>query len=147
MAIPRRVRLIPPYLMEVFVRSKLALSGGVAIIAVLIVEWVSGQSLQKGWHIAAVVVAVIGAQFWHGLVQFGQTHPPLRIVYPKQQFWNEGERRGSTGMGYYFEVLNPSETESLEVTVQTAMVVDFAEGGGWALAGAGDGSEPQSVNS
>jgi|ERR1035437_4397609 hypothetical protein len=33
------------------------------------------------------------------------------------------------------------------VTVQTAMVVDFAEGGGWALAGAGDGSEPQSVNS
>lgn len=114
MAIPRRVRLIPPYLMEVFVRSKLALSGGVAIIAVLIVEWVSGQSLQKGWHIAAVVVAVIGAQFWHGLVQFGQTHPPLRIVYPKQQFWNEGERRGSTGMGYYFEVLNPSETESLE---------------------------------
>ena len=35
----------------------------------------------------------------------------------------------------------------LFVTVQTAMVVDFAEGGGWALAGAGDGSEPQSVNS
>ena len=34
-----------------------------------------------------------------------------------------------------------------KVTVQTAMVVDFAEGGGWALAGAGDGSEPQSVNS
>jgi hypothetical protein len=34
-----------------------------------------------------------------------------------------------------------------DVTVQTAMVVDFAEGGGWALAGAGDGSEPQSVNS
>jgi putative PIN family toxin of toxin-antitoxin system len=33
------------------------------------------------------------------------------------------------------------------VTVQTPMVVDFGEGGGWALAGAGDGSEPQSVNS
>ena len=37
--------------------------------------------------------------------------------------------------------------QSKIVTVQTAMVVDFAEGGGWALAGAGDGSEPQSVNS
>jgi hypothetical protein len=34
-----------------------------------------------------------------------------------------------------------------QVTVQTLMVVDFGEGGGWALAGAGDGSEPQSVNS
>jgi hypothetical protein len=33
------------------------------------------------------------------------------------------------------------------VTVQIPMVVDFGEGGGWALAGAGDGSEPQSVNS
>jgi len=33
------------------------------------------------------------------------------------------------------------------VTIQTPMVVDFGEGGGWALAGAGDGSEPQSVNS
>lgn len=33
------------------------------------------------------------------------------------------------------------------VTVQTPMVVDFGEGGGWALAGGGDGSEPQSVNS
>src|ERR1035437_8095813 len=32
-------------------------------------------------------------------------------------------------------------------TVQTPMVVDFGEGGGWAPAGAGDGSEPQSVNS
>ena len=40
-----------------------------------------------------------------------------------------------------FQIKNP------RVTVQAAMVVDFAEGGGWALAGAGDGSEPQSVNS
>src|ERR1035437_9378451 len=31
--------------------------------------------------------------------------------------------------------------------VQTPMVVDVGEGGGWAPAGAGDGSEPQSVNS
>jgi hypothetical protein len=39
------------------------------------------------------------------------------------------------------------KNDALVVTVQTAMVVDFAEGGGWALAGADDGSEPQSVNS
>jgi hypothetical protein len=30
-------------------------------------------------------------------------------------------------------------------TVQTLIIVDFGEGGGWALAGADDGSEPQSV--
>ena len=34
-----------------------------------------------------------------------------------------------------------------QATVQTPMIVDFGEGGGWALAGAGDGSEPQSVGS
>jgi hypothetical protein len=33
------------------------------------------------------------------------------------------------------------------VTVQAVIVVDFGEGAGWALAGAGDGSEPPSVNS
>src|ERR1039457_924958 len=33
------------------------------------------------------------------------------------------------------------------VTVQIPMVVDFRGGGGWARAGAGDGNEPQSVNS
>jgi len=37
--------------------------------------------------------------------------------------------------------------ETALVTVQIPMVVDFGEGGGWALAGAGDGSEPQSVSS
>src|ERR1017187_3148928 len=35
----------------------------------------------------------------------------------------------------------------LYVTVQIPMVVDFRGGGGWARAGAGDGNEPQSVNS
>jgi hypothetical protein len=44
-------------------------------------------------------------------------------------------------------VVTPTGGQAAMVTVQTAMVVDFAEGGGWALAGAGDGSEPQSVNS
>jgi hypothetical protein len=106
--------MIPPYLAEVFVRSKLALSGGVVIVAVVFIEWVTGQSLPRSWHIAAITVAIIGAQFWHGLAQFGKMHPPFLIVYPKQQFWNETALRGTTGMGYWFDVLNPSETESLE---------------------------------
>ena len=43
-------------------------------------------------------------------------------------------------------LLNPLE-EQFHVTVQIPMVVDFRGGGGWARAGAGDGNEPQSVNS
>src|ERR1039457_7037607 len=38
-------------------------------------------------------------------------------------------------------------THDASVTVQIPMVVDFRGGGGWARAGAGDGNEPQSVNS
>ena len=39
------------------------------------------------------------------------------------------------------------QVDELAVTVQIPMVVDFRGGGGWARAGAGDGNEPQSVNS
>ena len=46
-----------------------------------------------------------------------------------------------------FEVEREAEMQALNVTVQIPMIVDFGEGGGWALAGVGDGSEPQSVNS
>src|ERR1039457_6076160 len=43
---------------------------------------------------------------------------------------------------YAWAIANPDR-----VTVQIPMVVDFRGGGGWARAGAGDGNEPQSVNS
>jgi hypothetical protein len=113
--------------MEVFVRSKLALSGGMVIISVLIIEWVTGQTLPRSWHIAAIGLAVIGAQLWHGLGQFGQTHPPFQIGHPKHHFWNEAERRGSTGMGYYFEVFNPSAIESLESLRAQLVAIDPPE--------------------
>jgi len=45
------------------------------------------------------------------------------------------------------EVTDTELLVTICVTVQIPMGVDFGEGGGWALAGAGDGSEPQSVSS
>jgi len=40
--------------------------------------------------------------------------PRMRIDHPQQQFWGLEERRGSSGMGYYFQVFNLSDAESLE---------------------------------
>ena len=40
--------------------------------------------------------------------------PRIRIGHPQQQFWGLEEGRGSSGMGYYFQVSNLSASESLE---------------------------------
>lgn len=94
-------------------RSKLALSGGAVIVVVVFIEWVTGQQLSRNLHIAAIIVAVIGAQFWHGLAQFEKMRPRLEVRSPEQHFWGSKER-GTSGTGYYFEVFNPSVSESLE---------------------------------
>jgi hypothetical protein len=124
MAMKRHLRMVPPFLMEVFVRSKLALSGSVVIITILVIEWITGQSLPKSWHIAAILVAVIGAQFWHGLVQFEKMRPRLEVRPPVEyHIWGVTER-GSTGTGYYFEVSNPSVSESLECVRAELVSID-----------------------
>lgn len=43
MTIPHRVKIIPAYLLEAFVRSKAAWSGGAVIIAVGITEHATGR--------------------------------------------------------------------------------------------------------
>ena len=70
MALRRHLRIIRPYLVEVFVRSKAAWGGGAVIIAVGLVEHLSGRSLSRLQYVVALLLAVIGAQFWHGLMQF-----------------------------------------------------------------------------
>ncbi len=40
--------------------------------------------------------------------------PRMRIDHPQQHFWGLEERRGSSGMGYYFQVFNLSDADSLE---------------------------------
>lgn len=40
--------------------------------------------------------------------------PRLKIGIPQQHFWGLEENRGSTGTGYYFQVTNVSESETLE---------------------------------
>jgi hypothetical protein len=84
--------MVPSYLAEVFVRSKAAWGGGAVIILVGVVEHSTGKSLSGPQYAIALLLAVIGAQFWHGLE----------------------ERRGSTGTGYYFTVYNLSDSKPLE---------------------------------
>jgi hypothetical protein len=84
------------------------------IIAVGIIEHATGHSLSSFWYTVALLVAVIGAQFWHGLMQFEKMRPRFEIRQPQQHFWGKAEQRGSTGTGWYFEVFNPSVSESLE---------------------------------
>jgi hypothetical protein len=114
MAAWRHFRMSPPYLMEVFVRSKAAWSGGAVIIAVGIVEHATGRSLPTFWYTVALLVAVIGAQFWHGLMQFEKMQPKIRTGPVLQHFWGLDEGRGSTGTGYYFDVFNDGASESME---------------------------------
>ena len=61
--------------------------------------------------IAALMVFVAQYETWKAEYVLP---PPFQIGHPKCHFWNETERRGSTGVGYYFEVGNSSATESLE---------------------------------
>src|ERR1017187_10446704 len=63
---------------------------------------------------------------FHSLVLLPLLPPPSAIISNSRAF------------GYAIDSI---------VTVQIPMVVDFRGGGGWARAGAGDGNEPQSVNS
>lgn len=106
--------MIPPYLMEVFVRSKAAWGGGAVIICVGIIEHSIGHSLSGIHYAMALMFAVIGAQFWNGLMQFERMRPRFDIRRRDQQFWNLREQRGSFGTGHYFEVFNPSVGQSLE---------------------------------
>ena len=95
-------------------RSKAAWGGGAVIIAVGLVEHLSGHSLARLQYVVALLLAVIGAQFWHGLMQFEKSQPRIKINPPKQHFWTLNENRGSTGTGWYFEVLNMCAAESLQ---------------------------------
>ncbi len=114
MSLWQHLRTIPPYLVEVFVRSKAAWGGGAVIIAVSIIEHAMGRSLPGIGYAMALMLAVIGAQFWHGLMQFERMQPRIKISPLKQHFWTLEEKRGSTGTGWYFEVSNTSAAQVLE---------------------------------
>lgn len=111
----RILRALPSYLAEVFVRSKLVLGGGgTLIVALAIYQSVAPKPLPPSTCVIVFLAAIICAEIAHGLRSFERMHPPFRAIHPKLQFWNETSHRGSTGTGYYFEVHNPSKTESLE---------------------------------
>ena len=84
------------------------------IIAVGIFEHSTGRSLSGFQYTVALLLALIGAQFWHGLMQFKKMQPHFEIRPPTQHFWGLPEQRASSGTGWYFEVFNPSVSESLE---------------------------------
>lgn len=114
MAFRRHLRVVFPYLAEVFLRSKLALGGGSALIVAWgIYQGVASKPLLPSASVNIFLLAVICAQFWHGLIQFEKMQPRFEIRL-KKHFWNLGEQRGSSGIGWYFEVFNPSVSESLE---------------------------------
>jgi hypothetical protein len=114
MSFHRHLKMIRPYLAEAFVRSKAAWGGGAIIIGVGFIEHMAGYSLPRLPYIIAFLSAVIAAQFWHGLIQYEKMRPRFEIRPPKQHFWGDAAHRGSTGTGLYFEVFNPSLSESLE---------------------------------
>src|ERR1051325_1575689 len=101
-----------PYLAEAFVRSRVALGGGATIIvAGGIYQVTSSHPLAPPGSVIVFLLAMVFAQLWHGLKQFRQNHPRFVIWHPKQQLWDELGRRG---VGYCFEISNPSNYESLE---------------------------------
>lgn len=125
MLVPRHLRSIPAYLGEVAVRSKIALGGGsLAILLLSLYQGVSEKTVPWYYFVAVVVASVVFAQFWHGLMQFNEKNPPFQIGYPKQQFWNEAEKSGPVGMGYYFEVFNPSDSRSLRDVGAELVAID-----------------------
>jgi hypothetical protein len=115
MSLKPTISLIPAYFREVFLRSKAALGGGIIIIAAGAVEHFVGRSLTVSQYIIVVLLAIVGAQFWHGLIQFKRSQPRIQIAAQvSQHFWQLDDGRGSTGTGYYFTVGNGSTLESLE---------------------------------
>lgn len=95
-------------------RSKAAWGGGAIIITVSVLEHATGRSLSGFQYTVALLLAVIGAQFWHGLMQHEKMRPRIRVGNVQQHFWGLDAGRGSSGTGYYFDVFNCSATESLE---------------------------------
>lgn len=70
---------------------------------------------------AAAVWALFVAQYdaWRGERTRAENAekrltPRLKIGMPQQHFWGLEENRGSTGTGYYFQVTNLSESDTLE---------------------------------
>jgi hypothetical protein len=115
MTVRRHLRAILPYTWEVITRYKAAWGGSsLVIVAALIYGAVTDHHFSRVEWIFILMLAVIGAQFWHGLMQFEKMQPRFEVRLPKQHFWNLGEQRGSSGTGWYFEVFNPSVSESLE---------------------------------
>jgi hypothetical protein len=100
--------------MEVGVRAKVALGGGSALILLLgLYQGISGKSIPGYLYVVVVIASVVLAQFWHGLVQFEKMRPRFEVRSSEVHFWGLKER-GTSGAGYYFEVVNPSVSESLE---------------------------------
>ena len=127
MGVPLRqqLRSVAPYLKDVFMRSRAALGGGATLmVALAIYQTTAPHPLSPNACVIVILATIIFTQLWHGLTQFRETHPPFRLSYPKQQFWNESEQRGSTGTGYYVEVINSSKTEPLESVKAQLVQID-----------------------
>ena len=108
-------RAIPPYALEVFTRYKAAWGGSSAVIVgAFIYAAVTGQGFSRSGWLMILMLAIIGAQFWHGLMQFERMQPSIEVHRPEQHFWPLKEQRGSSGTGYYFQISNISSTESIE---------------------------------
>jgi hypothetical protein len=94
------------------------------IVGVAIYLAVTGKSFSRSDWVMVFMFAIIGAQFWHGLMQFERIQPRMRIGHPQEQFWGLEEKRGSTGMGYYFLVTNLSVSESLQSVSAHLIAID-----------------------
>lgn len=106
-------------------RSKVALGGGTGVVVGWgVYQTIATHPLSPKASVIVFLLAVISAQLWHGLLQFRMSHPRFMIRHPKQQLWDEPRIRG---VGYYFEVVNPSEDESLESVKAELVSIDTRE--------------------
>lgn len=108
--------------------SKVSLGGGgIIVVGLAIYQSIAPQSRQLGPKgcLIAFLSAIIFSQLWHGLTVFRGMHPRFVVRHPKQELWTGPIP--SPGVGYYFEVFNPSKNESLESVKAHLISIDSRE--------------------
>ena len=111
----RHLRSILPYTWEVFTRYKVAWGGAsLVIVGAAVYAAVTSHNYSRHEWVFILMLAVIGAQFWHGLMQYERIQPRFEVRPPELHHWGLPENRGSAGIGYFVELFNPSISESME---------------------------------
>jgi hypothetical protein len=102
------------YLREVLLRFKYYLGGGsLLLILAGIIEHFIANSITWVIYLWILVACFVLALITHGASQYKRLMPRIMIGEVTKSVW-PAENYGFTGAGYYFDVLNLSESESIE---------------------------------